>query len=260
MYNRILRISVLAALLFSVAVSAADGNWKYTTGIDFSSGDYGGDPVDTEITYLPFVAAYTTGQWQFKATVPWVQIKGGGTVVGGGDGGVVIGDGAATETTESGLGDIWLGATYSFDDTIGDDIYLDLGAKVKVPTADEDKGLGTGETDYTFQADLFKAMGQLTPFATVAYKIKGDSPGLDLDNVIYLSGGADYRLSDTRHVGASLDYQEAASSRSDDALELFGYLSQKLDQSWSVTIYGYKGLQDGSPDYGVGVQVSYTPN
>lgn len=251
--------TVILSLAMSTSVCAEQGQWKYTTGFDYSSGDYGGDPVDTEITYLPFIAAYSAGQWEFKATVPWLQIKGGGTVVGGGDGGVVIGQGANTTTTESGLGDIWLGATYSVKNTIGDDVFLDLGAKVKLPTADEDKGLGTGETDYTLQADLFKAMGKITPFATLAYKIKNDPPGLTLDNVIYLSGGADYKLSELRHIGASLDYQEAASSNSDDALELFGYVSQKINNSWSTTLYGYLGLMDGSPDYGIGLQLSYKP-
>lgn len=255
-----LSLTLLLTACFSPAM-AEEGQWAFSTGIDYSSGDYGGDPVDTDITFVPFTTSYKTGQWKFKATIPWVRIIGPGTVVGAGDGGVVIGNGNAqlTRTNESGLGDIWLSATYESRLVPPELFYLDLTGKVKLPTADEDKGLGTGETDYTAQADVFKPLGQFTPFATVAYKIKGDPSGINLDNVFYLSGGTDFRVSDTTNIGASLDFQEASTSRSDDALDLFAYLNQKINGNWSYTFYGYKGLEDGSPDYGLGLQTTYKP-
>lgn len=253
---------ILASLLvvFTTPAVMADGQWKYTTGVDYSTGDYGDDPVDTDITYLPFTASYTRENWTFKGTAAWLEIEGAGTVVGAGDGGVVIGNsGNVSSTTESGLGDIWLSAMYSLSNIPPELLYLDVGAKLKIPTADEDKGLGTGEIDYSLQADLFKPLGKATPFATVAYKIKGDPDGVDLDNVLYLSLGSDFKLSDETNVGASMDYQEASTSSSDDALELFGYVKHKLDQQWSITLYGYQGLDDGSPDYGLGIQLAYKP-
>lgn len=253
----------LALLLaaFSATASADEGQWAFSTGIDYSNGDYGGDPVDTDITFIPFTTSYQTGQWKFKATIPWVRIIGPGTVVGAGDGGVVVssGSGLTSRTNESGLGDIWLSATYETQFIPPELFYLDLTGKIKLPTADEDKGLGTGETDYTLQADIFKPLGQFTPFATVAYKIKGDPSGVNLDNVFYLSGGTDFRVSDTSNIGASLDYQEASTSSSDDALDVFAYLNQKVNRNWSYTFYGYKGLEDGSPDYGLGLQTTYKP-
>lgn len=252
------------ALLLAVSsanVIADEGQWAFSTGIDFSNGDYGGDPIDTDITFIPFTTSYQTGQWKLKATIPWVRIIGPGTVVGAGDGGVVLGNGSnqLTRTNESGLGDIWLSATYETQFIPPELFYLDLTGKIKLPTADEDKGLGTGETDYTLQTDVFKPLGQFTPFATVAYKIKGDPSGVDLDNVFYLSGGSDFKVSDTSNIGASLDYQEASTSSSDDALDLFAYLNQKINTNWSYTFYGYKGLEDGSPDYGLGLQTTYKP-
>lgn len=263
MFKRSHRVSLaLLISLCSVNVYADDGEWAFSTGFDYSSGDYGGDPVDTDITFIPFTTSYKTGRWKFKATIPWVRIIGPGTVVGAGDGGVVIGNsnnGQATRTNESGLGDIWLSGTYESQLVPPELFYLDLTGKIKLPTADEDKGLGTGETDYTLQADLFKPLGQFTPFATVAYKIKGDPSGVNLDNVFYLSGGTDFRVSDTSNIGASLDYQEASTSASDDSLDLFAYLNQKIDSNWSYTLYGYKGLQDGSPDFGMGLQTTYKP-
>ncbi len=275
---RNLKLLPLMLLLSATATLAAseDGKWKYSTGIDYSSGDYGGDPVDTDITYLPFTASWKSSQWTLKATVPWVSINGAGTVIGAGDGGVVVGNpnrrgngnsngnsgnGGDTPTAsrETGLGDIWVGATYAVESVPPELFYLDLGAKIKLPTADDAKGLGTGEMDYTFQADIFKPLGQYTPFFTLAYKVKGDPQGIDLDNVFYLSAGNDFRVSDHVNWGVSLDYQQATTVASDDALELFGYVNRKISNTWGVMFYGYTGLQDGSPDYGVGLQLSYRP-
>jgi hypothetical protein len=231
--------------------------FKFTTGVDYSSGDYG-DPIDTDILYVPFTFGYERYPLTMKATISWLQIDGPGSVIGGGEGATPItGGAAATATTESGFGDTWLSLGYSVDAIPPELFHLDLVAKVKAPTADEDRGLGTGEWDYTLQADFFKSMGKFSPLATVAYKIKTDSPTLKLDNVWYASVGGAYQINQPTSMGLTLDYQEAATDTADDALELFGYVSYALSPSWSLTGYGYGGFTDGSPDQGFGAQIRY---
>jgi hypothetical protein len=256
----------IAALFFATTLTsagaAADG-WKFSTGLDFSSGDYGQDK-DTDITYLPFSASYNTGPWTAKLTVPWIRIDGPGGVVGAGDGLVVIkpkNKGApvapSTTTSESGLGDVWASMKYEVESFPAEMGNLDLTGKIKFPTADDNDGLGTGEVDYTFQADYAKPMGRLTPLLTAAYKVKGDPDGVNLDNVWYVSAGADWRAQDSLNFGATVDFQEASSSGADDALELFTYLSYKLSNTWSVMPYLYFGFSDGSPDEGLGVSLTH---
>ncbi len=265
--KRKLAVSVaLAALIVSGGVMAQNSRWEFSTGSDFSSGDYGGDPVDTEITFVPFTTTYQSGSWTLRATVPWVQIDGAGTVVGVGDGRVVVGGARRdqggqqlTGTSESGLGDIWLSATYAVDAIPANLFYMDIGAKYKLATADEDKGLGTGEADYTLQVDLFKPLGNVTPFLTLAYKMKGSSSDFALDNAVFISVGSDFGISENTNVGLSVDYQESSYSGGPDSRELFGYLNQRLNNKWSLMLYGYSGLDDGSPDYGIGFQLSYNP-
>lgn len=257
MTNRKIKVGALVcSLMVLPCMVLADDQWRISTGADYSSGDYG-DDKDTKIKFIPLTVSYKTGKWKFKGAFSWVEIEGPGSVIGAGDGGVVIGDGNSEVTTESGIGDTWLSAMYSLDSFPVDLGYLDIGAKVKIPTADEDKGLGTGETDYTLQFDYFKPLGDITPFVTMAYKIKGDPPGSNLDNVFYLSVGSDFKYGNDLNIGFSLDYQEASSSSGDDQLELFGYYNRRLDSSWSLMLYGYSGLDDGSPDYGAGVEASY---
>ncbi|TLM78565.1 hypothetical protein ACONUD_04715 [Microbulbifer harenosus] len=267
--NFILNAALLAASL-SAAGTAVAGDWKYSLGTDVSSGDYG-DVADTDITSMPFTASFSPdNRWTFKASLPWTQVEGPGGVIPGGDGGIVLGNGNGRGNggnqnddeivmiEESGLGDLWLTGSYSLD-PLGGQYFMDLSAKYKVPLADEDKGLGTGQADYTLQAELFTSIGPYTPFMTLARKFKGDLSEVELRNVWYTSVGSGYRLSDTSSIGASLDYQQAATDSADAQTEIFGYFSHRLDNQWSGMLYAYLGLSDGSPDQGFGVQISYRP-
>ena len=252
MISKLLLLPIALLPLFNPLLAEGDGEWRFGAGIDYSSGDYG-DSEDTEILFLPSTLTYKRELWSAKLIIPWVQIQGPGSVIGAGDGGVVIGDG--TERIDaSGLGDIWFEVSRSVDAIPAEWFYLDVIGKVKFPTADDAKGLGTGEFDYTLQLDLFKPLGQFSPMATVAYKIKGDPDGTNLDNVFYLSVGGDYRINKTVNFGSSLDFQQAATDSSDDALEIFCYVGVKVTENSLLTLYGYAGLTDGSPDAGGGMQ------
>ena len=94
--------------------------------------------------------------------------------------------------------------------------------------------------------------------ATVAYKIKGDPDDYELDNVFYLSLGGDYRINEAANFGATIDFQEASTDSSDNALEVFSYLGYRFSEKCLLNVYGYAGLTDGSPDVGGGVQVNFT--
>ncbi len=238
--------------------AAEPGKFKVSSGFDYSSGDYG-STTDTEIWYVPLTVKYDTFPWTTKVTVPWLQIKGPGGVVGGGESVIVVNPGATTTTTESGLGDIVASLSYSMDPISEGFPLLDFTGKIKFPTADEDKGLGTGEVDYTLQLDAAKIYGRWTPIATLGYKIKGDPAGVKLDNTFFASAGAAYKFSSMVSAGATLDYSESSTSTSDDAVELFAYLAYKLSPQWSINAYGVAGFTDGSPNEEIGMQFSFSP-
>ncbi len=260
-----LKKNLLATTLLAIGTLTAqpgmaleDGQFKISSGFDYSSGDYG-NTIDTEIWYVPLTVKYDAFPWVMKVTVPWLQITGPGGVVGGGDSVVVLNNAALTETTESGLGDVVAAVTYSMDPISDGWPLLDFTAKVKLPTADEDKGLGTGETDYTLQLDAAKSYGRLTPLATLGYKFKGDPAGVKLDNVIFASAGAAYKINNTVSAGASLDYQEASTDSSEDAVEVFGYVAWKITPRWTLNTYVVAGFTDGSPNEEIGMQFSFRP-
>ncbi len=230
-----------------------DLKFKFSTGFDYSTGDYG-DPQDTEILYFPFVTKAIFRDWAAKLTIPYLQITGPGVVVG--DGGVAVNQGGgAARTTESGLGDIVAGLTYTLDiEDFGS--YVDFTGKIKFPTADEDKGLGTGETDYTLLVDITKVFGKAYVFGGVGRKFVGENDQLQLDDIWLFNVGGGYQVNKKFSAGASYDFRESASS-SDNPSEGTGYITYKITESITGLLYGVVGFSDGSPDTGVGLQLNY---
>jgi hypothetical protein len=214
MKNRnLLAIGFVTLLCASPGVSAADGQFSFTTGIDYSTGDYGADE-DTDILYIPLTGKYETERWLFRLTVPYLRITGPGAVVLGPDGNpiVVSEEGTTRRETNDGLGDVIFGAAYNLLPGTWRGIVLDIGAKVKFPTADEDKGLGTGETDYQLQADVYKTFGAWTALATFGHKWLGDSDDFTLKDVFFGSIGAGYKFSPATSGGLIFDFREASIS------------------------------------------------
>ena len=63
-----------AALLCIGAAHAEDGFWL-GIGADYSSGDYGSD-ITTDITSVPVTARYDSGNWTWRASLPWLRVDG----------------------------------------------------------------------------------------------------------------------------------------------------------------------------------------
>lgn len=242
---------LLAASAQSVA--AEDSDFKLSMGVEFTSGEYGGTET-IEDTYVPITGVYETGPWAFRLTVPYLSVNAPtGTVILGPDGEPAM-TGVGPTMTESGLGDVIAGVTY-FDLYSNRDLglALDLTGKVKFGTADEDKGLGTGETDYSVQADLYKFFDEFTALGSVGYKFRGDPPQLELENAWFASIGGVYRFSSQTRGGLVFDYRESSFVVGDSVQELTAFVSRKLSNDWRIQGYVLTGFSDASPDWGAGV-------
>lgn len=236
---------------------------KISAGFEYSTGDYGQNN-STDIWYFPIITKATYKNWTAKLTVPYLRIKGPGTVIGGvvickdisgkEDDCSVVNPGA-TVTTQSGLGDIIGALTYTVD-IEKHDIYLDFTGKVKLPTADENKRLGTGETDYEIRMDSTKMFGSAYIFGGVGRRFVGSPSQFPLDDIWLLNVGGGYQVNRKFGVGASYDFRES-STTTEDPSEATGYLTYKVTGSVTAMLYGLIGFSDGSPDTGAGLQFSY---
>lgn len=244
----------LFGLSLQSALADEAGTFTLTTGFDYSSGKYGSNEK-TNITSVPVIAKYELDRWVLKLTVPYVTITGPGNVSPG------IGkfrDTTTTRrTTESGLGDIVAGATYNLYGGSDSMPVIDLTGKVKFGTADKDKGLGTGENDYTAQIDLYKSFGNFTALGTVGYRVYGDTSAAPLDNVFFGSVGGTYKLAPSTSAGLIYDYRPSITPTGSEVSEMMAFVNHKISANWKAQGYLVKGFSDGSPDYGVGALVGY---
>ncbi len=224
---------------------------KISTGFDYSSGDYGASE-DTDILYIPVTGRLQKGNWTAKLTVSYISIKGPGAVVGNGD--TTNGAGGTAVTTESGLGDVVGSVGYTFDLT--PETYLDVTGKIKLPTADEDKGLGTGETDYTVNTEITQEIGKAHVYGSAGYKFVGTNSTLNLDDSLILGVGAGTKIGEETTVGASYDWRESASG-GENPSEASAYLSHNITRQISAQVYGVTGFSDASPDLGGGMMIGY---
>jgi len=229
---------------------------SFTAGVDFSQGDFGA-AAETETLSVPFSARADVGDFRFSVNASWLQIQGPGGVVG--DGVIIDGGAVGDIETNSGFGDLTLGVNYNVPTTVTGKWLVQLQGRLKIPTADEDQGLGTGEVDGGVAVDVAYSLGKLTPFTTVGFRWRGDPEGADLNNTFNVSAGASYNLGRGYALLGSYDYREATTDTADDSNELFGAITGRLTDQVRWTFYGSVGFTDGAPDNGVGLQLTFRP-
>ena len=241
---------------FNAVADDSDLRFSWSTGLEYSSGTYGGAD-DIEDLYIPLKGRVDFERFSFGLTVPYLSVRApqGTTVT---DPGGVPVPGTGEMITESGLGDIIAGVTmydvlYSGD--LG--IALDLTGKIKFGTADEAKGLGTGEQDYTVRADLFKFFEQFTLLGSAGYKFRGDPADVDLEDVILGSIGGVYLPNEIISAGLIYDYRESAIVDGDAISELTAFVSRQIENGWAIQLYAFTGFSDSSPDWGAGILFSF---
>jgi Putative MetA-pathway of phenol degradation len=242
-------VSSSLILMGTTPVLAEDWRVSLSTSFNYLRGDYGTDS-DTTLIYVPFtVRVAPTERLTLGVTVPYIRLTSQNIVLTGG--GVAVRN-VGERRTEGGLGDLLLRGEYILvqEQPIIPEIMGLI--KIKAPTADEDKGLGTGEFDETLGLSFSKTFAQrLVTYLDLTYTFIGSPPGVDFDNTFGWSIGAAYRVARPVTLYGFLDGATAVSPDQDDPLELrFGAevrVSEAIKLTGSITV----GLTDGSPDYGL---------
>lgn len=242
-------------LLFASTDCLADGQLTASVGIDYSTGKYG-TAVETSVLSLPVAVKYETGNFTLKASMPWLSVRApeGSSL---GPDGRPIGGGAGTRVTDEGMGDLVTSLTWAAYDNSQTGLAVDLTGKIKWGTADEDKGLGTGEQDYSVQADVYKTIDKTSVFATLGYKVYGDSAGVDFKNVAYGGIGMSHRLTDKSAAGFTWDYRPRVTNGGEPTNELTAFMTKRVGVAIKMQLYLVKGFSDGSPDLGGGLILSH---
>lgn len=222
-----------------------------------AQGDFG-EAVDTRIRYFPLTYELDRGKWGFQLLVPQIEVTGLGNVLIN-IGGVTQSVASDEVTTSRGMGDSIASLIYRFDPISANAPFIDFRLDVKIPTADEQKALGTGEYDYSMQLDFSRAMGSGAVFATTGYNIRGKTDlYAGLQNSFFAQLGFSAPLSERLSAGAFYDYRQAASEFSRETHELVPYFSWQINESWSFTGLTIWGFTDASADTTLMGQIRYS--
>jgi len=234
-----------------------DPRWSLSTSVNYSVGDYGTNK-DTTIVYVPFTfGVRPVDKLWISLTLPWIYQSSENVVVTAG--GVAVrkkggrGKFARPErsTSESGVGDLLLKVSYIVLEERDFVPEIAPYVRIKFPTADSDRGLGTGEFDETIGVDLSKRLIHgLFGYLSLSYTFIGSPPGSDLRNSFGWSLGPAYALGPVSVFGF-LEGATVIAPGQGDPLDVrvgaeFGLLPA-LKLTGAVT----RGLSKGSADWGV---------
>lgn len=265
----------------SCPTALAQSSLQLGTGVQYSSGDFGRED-DTTILEVPFTARLKAGNWSFRARLPFASIEGPGGIIPGEDDdgrqrrrrrgrdddddsdaadeiddddlGLDDEDPEFSDFNESGLGDISLSASYSFD--LSAHNYLDLTGKVTLPTGDEDKDLGLGETDYLLSGEIGQDFTGGGLYVLGGYRMRGGSARED--GAIAAVGG--YAITGSTITGVEVNWSEPSLASSQDALGITGYTSFRLSDDIRLSLFAEAGLSDNTADYGGGLGLTWRTN
>ncbi len=254
--RRLPAAALLPALLAPAVATAQQAEHALRFGGYFAEGKFNGHS-DTAIRYLPVGYQWQGERWGFQLLSAGLSVTGVGNVL------INIGEvtravAGSGITTETGLGDTIVGLSYALDPPADWAPFIDLRFDVKLPTADENRSLGTGELDFSLQVDFSRSHGGATWFASIGRNFRGRAdlfPGLK-DNSFAQLGFA-RQLSERTSAGAFYDYREAPADFARETHEIYPYVNLRLSARWSLTALVGRGFTEGSADYALQGQLSY---
>lgn len=238
---------------------AEDRDWKLSTSLNYETGDFGTGTRSSSV-YVPFTLKRYWGDWNASLTLPYLSQTSNGQVtnVGGRPVKTGKGPGSTATTTHSGLGDAVLRGGYALMREDPQPFDLSLVGKIKLPTADKDKGLGTGKFDEGLGLEFGKRIvPDWTLLADLYYTIIGSPAGTDLRNQLAVDAGFSHPLGKELTLTVLFEGSNALVSGEPAPRDLRGILDYKLGEQTSVFGGVLAGLSDGSPDAGFSLGGSY---
>lgn len=269
-----LRISLFALffLIWTTSSLAETSRFSLGSGVDYRSGDYGTDDSFDSFSIPLILNYYPTTRLDFELVIPYLSQSSTTTVLAGGDRAFAVDRGergrrATTndqttelveqdlESSQSGLGDISLTAGYMLAQQDGLQPNVRFYLYLKTPTADEDKGLGTGEFDYGAGVELSAWHQRWYGKIAAGGIFQGKNDDWELKDYATFSGELGRQFTDRLFGSISLWGASAPSEQSSTLLEARLNTTLWVSHAWSVESYLGKGLTSSSADFGAGVKI-----
>jgi hypothetical protein len=266
---------ICIAALLAVSPCSGQERWQASVLPTYTAGNYGTATTTTSL-YVPLTVRRLFAYGDVALVIPYVSVTSNGsvTLVGGVPNRTsrtgLTGSGVGTDTDkrpgnvlpfathEDGLGDIILRGRYSVVEERGFLPLIAVMARLKIPTADADRGLGTGEFDKGFGMEFTKQLGErLVSFVDVAYTFTGKPERVALRNQWNYDLGLGYYF--TGKLLGSIYYEEyrALLDGLSNPRDLLFAMNYRATSTFRMTASVLVGLSSGAPVYGLTGGVTY---
>jgi hypothetical protein len=220
----------------------------------YFSGEFG-TGIETHILSLPSTLVVTRGKHEFRLSVPYLSITAAEPVIYLGD--QVIARGTGGRLTESGPGDVVLQDEYFFVEGSRSQPWISVLLRVKIPTADESRGLGSGEPDGGAGFGLIQPVGKRWALlGETQYVVRGDPPGTDLRDTLWLSIGLQRRLSGSTSANLFYERRQSVVPGRPDLADLSLGCDHSFARKLTLRTAAYLGLSETAEDYGFSAGIS----
>ena len=241
------------ALFFCPNLAAAQADLRilpaYFTG-EFGTG------VRTDMVYVPVIFVGASSRQEFRLTLPYLWIRTIAPVTF--TGGEIIRRGTGGATTVTGPGDVVVQDEYFFVQGNRRLPWISGIARLKLPTADESKGLGTGKADYGPGVSIIQPIGQRGNFiGAVEYVVRGEPAGAEFRNTLWVTAGFQSRLSDLSSVNLVYEKRQSVIGGRPDIEDLSLGLDHHLSPAVTFRSALYLGVSDTAEDYGFSLGLSF---
>ncbi len=225
---------ILFFIFLPYGASAQEGRGYLDISGGYKTGDFG-TPTSSNLYYLAPTLGYVALRYDFSVTTPYLSLT---NETGG------------VSATESGIGDVILrgGAVLLPEGSGG--LSVNGSLALKLPTADETKGLGTGETDYGAFLALHQRFDQFKLSLMGGYIKVGDPPQTTY-NDISLYGVGISRVFGKTNLSASFEGRRATVPGAKNPQEINLGFFHVLNADYAIKGGTFFGLNDGGPDFGL---------
>ena len=260
----------------------SEQNWQIGFTPSYSSGNYG-TSTTSSFFYAPISIRRFFKDGDVAIVIPFVTATtdGGTTLVGGnavrvdnsgpgsgsstgcsnsgpGSGNCLTGRAPGQNVTESGLGDIILRGRYYLVEEKDWTPLIAITGRLKLPTADESRGLGTGKMDEGVGTEVSKRLGDnWITFLDGGFNIIGRPDGLNLRNQWWYDVGGGYYF--VKNLLGSVYFEEYRSlvSGTQNIRDVFFGMSYRASTEWRFNGGVAVGLSNGAPDRMLSIGTSY---
>jgi hypothetical protein len=227
---------VFLFILLPQSVQAQDGQAYFEARTGFSTGDFG-TQTTSDLYYLAPTLGYISSEYDASLTVPYLSLTNGT---------------GSQSNTESGIGDMILRGGLVLMPENRNGLSLNGGLSIKLPTANETKGLGTGEMDYGAFLGMDQRIETIKLHFTAGYVKIGDPSFYDY-NDIYVYGLGITKMYAKTGIYASLEGRRSMISGVHNPQEFNLGFFHELIENYSLMGNTFFGMNDGGPDFGLDI-------